>query len=89
MATPRGLWDLSSLTRIEPGSSAVKAPSPDYWNAREFPKITDWKLVSKPVSAVPIRVTGTEEADNKYLTEEEKSSSNIILIIYNLYTTIF
>ena len=35
------LWDLSSLTKgFNPGPTAVKAPSPNHWTAREFPAIS-------------------------------------------------
>lgn len=47
-------------------------------------KIKYLKLVPKPISTVPIRVTGIEEALNKYLMKGEKGSSNIILIIQKL-----
>ena len=30
-------WDLSSLTEIRPGPTAVNTPSPNHWTAREFP----------------------------------------------------
>ena len=32
-----GLWKLSSPTRMEPTSLAVKAWSPNHWATREFP----------------------------------------------------
>ena len=32
-----GLWDFSSLTRIGPAPSAVKAWNPTDWTTREFP----------------------------------------------------
>ena len=38
MATPCGLWDLSSPTRNRTLVPAVKAPSPNHWTTREFPK---------------------------------------------------
>ena len=31
---------LVSSPGIEPGATAVKAPSPNHWTAREFPQIT-------------------------------------------------
>ena len=34
---PRGMQDLSSLTRDEPVPPAVEAQSPNQWTAREFP----------------------------------------------------
>ena len=37
-ATPYGLQDLSSPTRDQTQTLAVKAPSPNHWTAREFPK---------------------------------------------------
>lgn len=39
----------------------------------------------KPVSAVPIRVTGTEQAVNKYLMKEQQGPFNIIPIISRLF----
>ena len=35
LATPRGLGDLSSLTRDQTRAMAVKAPSPNHWTTRE------------------------------------------------------
>ena len=37
LATSRGLWDLSSPTRIEPRSPAVETGSLNHWTARKFP----------------------------------------------------
>ena len=37
LATPCGLWDLSSLTRDGTWATAVKAPNPNHWTAREIP----------------------------------------------------
>ena len=34
---PHGLWDLSSLTRVDPRPSAVEVWSPNHWTAREVP----------------------------------------------------
>ena len=36
LAVPRGMWDLSSLTRDRTHAPAVEARSPNYWTAREF-----------------------------------------------------
>ena len=38
LATPRGLWDLSSPPRMEPVPPALEAWSLNHWTAREFPK---------------------------------------------------
>ena len=37
LATPRGLWDLSSPTRDWTQALAVRARSPNHWTTREFP----------------------------------------------------
>ena len=37
LATPPGLWDLSSLTRDWTWEPVVKAPSPNHYTTREFP----------------------------------------------------
>ena len=34
------MWDLGSLTGMEPVLPAVEAQSPNYWTAREFPEAT-------------------------------------------------
>ena len=39
LAMPHGLQHLSSLTRDWTWATAVKAPSPNHWTAREFPKL--------------------------------------------------
>ena len=39
LVAPRGLWDLSSLTRDQTWGLAVRAPSPNHWITREFPGI--------------------------------------------------
>ena len=38
VAVPRGLQDLSSLTRDRTRAPAVKVLSPNHWTAREFPR---------------------------------------------------
>ena len=38
LAMMYGLWDLSSLTGNRTLAMAVKAPSPNHWTTREFPK---------------------------------------------------
>ena len=37
LATPPGLWDLSSLTRDWTWEPVVKAPTPNHYTTREFP----------------------------------------------------
>ena len=39
VATPLGLWDLSSLTRDQIWGPTVKVPGPNHWTAREFPSL--------------------------------------------------
>ena len=39
LVAPWGLWDLSSLTRDQTWSLAVRVPSPNHWITREFPGI--------------------------------------------------
>ena len=34
-----GLWDPSSLTRIEPVLAGVRVQSPKHWTTREFPRM--------------------------------------------------
>ena len=41
LAMPRGMWDLSSPTGIEPAPPASKAQSLTHWTARE---VQLWKL---------------------------------------------
>ena len=38
LAAPLGLPDLSSLTSDQTRAPALKAPSPNHWAAREFPR---------------------------------------------------
>ena len=38
-ATLHGLWDLSSLTRDWTWAPAVRAPSPNHWTAKKFPRL--------------------------------------------------
>ena len=40
LATPHGLWDLSSPTRDQTRAPAVKVLSPNHWTTREFPSIS-------------------------------------------------
>ena len=37
LATPRGFWNFSSLTKDWTLATAVKAESPNPWTTREFP----------------------------------------------------
>ena len=37
LALPRGMWDLSSPTRIKPMPPAVEVQSPKRWTTREVP----------------------------------------------------
>ena len=37
LVMPHSLWDLSSLTSVDPRPSAVEAWSPNHWTAREVP----------------------------------------------------
>ena len=47
---PQGLWDLSFPPRDQTWSPpAVKAPSPNYWSPREFPKVLNLGYVSDNV----------------------------------------
>ena len=39
LVTPHSLWDLSSLNRDWTRALAVKAPNPNHWSAREFPRL--------------------------------------------------
>ena len=39
LAMPRDLWDLSSPARDQTQVAATKAPGPNHWTTREFPKV--------------------------------------------------
>ena len=42
LTTPDGLQDLSSPTRIEPSTFAVRVQSPNHWTAMEFLLLITW-----------------------------------------------
>ena len=40
LATPNGMWDLSSQPGIEPKPHIVKAQSPKHWSTRKGPNLS-------------------------------------------------
>ena len=77
LAAPCGLQDLSSP--IEPGPSAVKAPSANHWTAREFPgrgfSLGSFPLAFKPINlsvlgALSLGIISLNAAENAFPTEE-------------------
>ena len=74
LATWHGLWDLSSLTRDWTWATAVKAPSPNHWTARELPQLyVNYKQ----------NVTSFLKIEKKQI---EKNRSSNIFLLYPLIT---